>query len=660
MSRINSVGVIGAGTMGSALAQKFAQEGMTVVMVDTEDRFLEKGLGSIKATLDEGVNRKIFSEEQVREIQKRISTTTDLENLANCQLIVEAVFEDRKVKEDLFAQISAIVPSDTILATNTSSFSVTDLSSSVSLPERFLGLHFFYHAAKNRLVEVVKGGKTDENTFSEVLRFMQRCGKDPITCKDAHGFVVNRFFVPWLNEAVRLYEEDVAEPTVIDAIACQTFGCGMGPFALMNATGIPIAYHTQKTLEQAYGEFYRPAKALAEQMNVGKPWSISDGKQANEAQSQIISERFLGVVFLVCGQLLDEKICTAGDINRGARIGLRWRKGPIEIYHKYGEKTIQKLANTMADNWNLTAPESLSPNDWQPDFITTDKSANVGTITINRPEGLNAMNPLVISQLAKAFDDLNSDDTIDTILLTGRGKAFVAGADIKFFINHIQNNSINEIVSFTTEGHNLFLRIDDSPKKVVAAVNGLALGGGLELALTADIIIALNKAVFAFPETGIGIYPGLGGTQRTVDRIGKGLTKYLIYTGQMIDADTAEEIGLIDKAVSWDELDKAIKNPSNLQRSSLELSDKWRRIESFFNEHTVSELLENDFPEEWSSIIKKIRRKAPLALRLAEKLINAHKGPLSELECIEEVFKTDDALAGMKSVGGKPPVFQGS
>lgn len=128
----------------------------------------------------------------------------------------------------------------------------------------------------------------------------------------------------------------------------------------------------------------------------------------------------------------------------------------------------------------------------------------------------------------------------------------------------------------------------------------------------------------------------------------------------MIDAATAVEIGLIDKAVSWDELDKAIKNPSNLQRSSLELSDKWRRIESFFNEHAVSELLVNDFPEEWSSIIKKIRRKAPIALRLAEKLINAHKGPLSELECIEEVFKTDDALAGMKSVGGKPPVFQGS
>ena len=118
-----------------------------------------------------------------------------------------------------------------------------------------MGLSFFYHAAKNRLVEVVKGDETNDKTFNDCMWFMQRCGKDPITCKDAHGFVVNRFFVPWLNEAVRIYEDNLATPGEIDSVAMRTFVCGMGPFALMNATGIAIAYHSQKTLEDAYGEF---------------------------------------------------------------------------------------------------------------------------------------------------------------------------------------------------------------------------------------------------------------------------------------------------------------------------------------------------------------------------------------------------------------------
>ncbi|NQU66864.1 MAG: 3-hydroxyacyl-CoA dehydrogenase/enoyl-CoA hydratase family protein [Candidatus Marinimicrobia bacterium] len=661
MKRIKSVGIIGAGTMGSALAQKFAQEGFPVTIMDREDRFLQKGLSNIQSTLNEGVERRIFTPEKVEAILGRITLTTTMSDLSTCGLIIEAVFEDLAVKQDLFARLSESVPVDTIIATNTSSFSVTELSSFVSHPERFLGLHFFYHAAKNRLVEIVKGEKTNDEAFEQCMWFMQQCGKDPIVCEDANGFVVNRFFVPWLNEAVRIFEEGIAQSGDIDLIACKTFGCGMGPFALMNATGVPIAYHAQKTLQHAFGDFYKPADALKAQTDLNLQWEIPETTDLDSKIAETISERLASVVLFVCGQILDEKICTAGDISRGAGVGLQWRKTPIDLFFKYGESRVKSLTEKLSHNWKMPVPLSITQGEWIPDFVSSEIKGDVGRIIINRPEGLNAMNPLVVSQLAVAFDQLDADPDITTIILTGRGKAFVAGADIKFFIDHIKNQTIPEIVKFTTEGQALFQRIDVSTKKIVAVVNGLALGGGLELALTADVIVALNNAVFAFPETGIGIYPGLGGTQRTIDRVGTGLTKFMIYTGQMLNAKTATEIGLIDGIVTWNEIQSLPEHASKLSRKNPILSDYWQEISNYFNSKTVYNLLDNHYeiPTGMEKMISRIRTKAPIALQLSERLINDHKGPESELMYISDLFRTQDALAGLQNVGKKPPTYRG-
>ena len=665
MAAIEQVGIVGAGTMGSALAQKFAQEGLAVVLVDREDRFLKRGLESIRGTVQEGVSRGLFTADQQAAILARITPTVSLEELSRCRLVIEAVFEDRAVKEELFGRLGRAVPGDTILATNTSSFTVSELARSVARPERFLGLHFFYHAAKNRLVEVVRGEQTGEEVFSEALWFMRRCGKDPIVCRDAPGFVVNRFFVPWLNEAVRMHAEGLAGTGAIDAVARDTFGCGLGPFALMNATGVPIAYHAQRTLEAAYGKFYAPAEALERQARRQAPWEISAGEQLDQAAPQQIAERLLGVVFLVCGQLLDEKVCSAGDIERGAAIGLRWRRGPLALYHRHGEEAVLRLASSGAASRGLTLPQSLGSRDWRPDFVAAEKSGKTGVITLNRPEALNALNPEVVSQLGRAFDALEQDKALETIVIIGAGKAFVAGADITFFIEHIRGGTVGEIVRFTRRGQELFQRIDRSEKKVVAVVNGLALGGGLELALTADVIAALPTARLAFPETGIGIYPGLGGTQRTVDRIGSGLTKYLIYTGRMLSGRDVLEIGLVDQVIRWEELPALLRGELVPVRARPALPEKWRTLEAFFDAHTVDELLGGEplgvavEDEPWQSVLRQVRARAPLALRLAETLINARQGPLSELEHLEEIFATEDALKGLQSVGRKPPRFEG-
>ncbi|GBD87310.1 putative 3-hydroxybutyryl-CoA dehydrogenase [bacterium BMS3Abin03] len=661
MKKIKTVGVVGAGTMGSALAQKLAQEGFNVILADREMRFVDKGLNGIKETLNQGVERRLFTPEQVSYFMSNIKGTATLNDLSVCDLIIEAIFEDFNAKQDLFKSLSDIIPAETIIATNTSSFSVSELAKAVTKPERFIGMHYFYHAAKNRLVEIIPGEKTTDETYKAMKVFSVQSGKDAITTKDSYGFAVNRFFVPWLNEAVRLLEDDVAKPDVIDNVCMKLFGIGMGPFALMNATGVPIAYHAQKTLE-VFGDFYKVAGLLKEQAESGKNWEIeepAEHQEVNADAEDVIRKRMLGAVFFVCSQILDEKVCSATDLNRGARIGLRWRKGPVDLMQRSGEDEVTKLVKMVVEKYNAEMPSSINKNKWEIEYVQLEKAGSRAIISMARPEDMNALNEIVMKQLTEKFDDAESDDSIDTIFITGLGKAFVAGADIKFFIRNIKQNDIPKIEAFTKFGQNVYKRIDESKKKVVAVINGLALGGGLELALCADVILSVPKAVMAFPETGIGIYPGLGGTQRTQKRIGKGLTKYLIYTGKMINAKAAEQIGLVDAVIDLDEMFEILEGNKEVpvKKEERVLDSKWSAIKKFFESNTVTQIMNDDVSagqmpeEEAAKLCKTIKRKAPLALKVAEKLIDEAKGPESELDHLAEIFSTSDALLGLSSIG---------
>lgn len=663
MKIIRKVAVVGAGTMGSALAQKFAQQGFDVILADKEIRFVENGISRIKSTLNEGIERKLFKSEQVEKILSKIKGSDNLNDLINSDLIIEAIFEDLNAKSELFTDLSGIVRDDTIIATNTSSFSVNELSKSVIHPERFLGLHYFYHAAKNRLVEVIPGDKTSEGILKVVKTFCLVTGKDAIFCKDSYGFIVNRFFVPWLNEAARILEEKIASTSEIDSVCMKTFKIGMGPFALMNATGVPIAYHAQKTLE-SFGKFYKTSETLKNQAGLNKPWEIDENNSQliNDEVRNCIRDRMLGIVFLVCSQILDEKICNAVDVNRGARIGLRWSKGPIELMKNLGVGKVKSLIKAVTDKYNVSFPKSVSEVNWEMEFVKLEKIKNSAVITITRPEDMNALNEDIMHQLSQKFDLVNSDEKIKRIFITGEGKAFVAGADIKFFIDNIKSNTLNKIVSFTKFGQEVFEKIDKSSKTVISIVNGLALGGGFELALCSDIILAEPNAIFAFPETGIGIYPGLGGTQRTQNRIGEGLTKFLIYTGEFLNASDAERIGLVDGLFLPEDILQVMEGSVPMpEPKKKKIDEKYSSIQKFFENCSVSDIVNDKNKSEDPAFIKlaaKVKRKAPLALGTAEKLINEKKGCESELEELLKIFSTSDALMGLSTMG-KNVEFQG-
>ncbi|RPI19298.1 MAG: 3-hydroxyacyl-CoA dehydrogenase/enoyl-CoA hydratase family protein [Ignavibacteriae bacterium] len=663
MKNINNVGVIGAGTMGSALAQKFAQEGFCVTLCDRESKFVNNGIEKIKNTLNEGVERRIFSIEQTEKILNNISGSTELSDLKKCDIVIEAIFENFDAKINLFKDLRDVLNPDTIVATNTSSYSVDELSNFISQPERFIGLHYFYHAAKNRLVEIIPGSKTSDEVIKSVQNFSILSGKDPIMCKDSYGFVVNRFFVPWLNEAVRLLDELTASTGEIDAICMKAFSISMGPFALMNATGVPIAYHAQKTLEK-FGDFYKTSEFLKRQAEYNKPWDIdeADLKDISENVFKKVSERMLGVVFLVCSQILDEKICSAVEINRGARIGLRWRRGPIDLMKKAGKEKVAALINKFTNRYTIDLPASIDEKNWAMEYVKLEKFNENALITINRPEDMNALNEEIMQQLSEKFDLADNNPDIKRIFITGSGKAFVAGADIKFFIDNIKSKTLDNIITFTKFGQRVFNKIDNSNKTVISIVNGLTLGGGLELALCSDIILASPKAVFAFPETGIGIYPGLGGTQRTPVKIGSGLAKYLIYTGDFLNAAEAEKIGIVNAVIQPNEVMDIVTGVKEIPGiiSGKRISDeRYLTIEKFFNNFPVNELIcgeayKNNLPEALAEkLVKKLKQKAPVALNISEKLINEAKGCESELNFLAYIFSTSDALLGLSSVGKK-------
>jgi len=663
MKTISTVGVVGAGTMGAALAQKFAQEGLRVFLMDRTMEFVERGLASISRTLQEGIERKILTPEGVSATLARIRGTETIADLSECDLVVEAIYEDLQAKTDLFKRLSDVVRPTCILATNTSSFSVTELANAVQHPERFCGLHYFYHAAKNRLVEIVAGQKTAEETVRTVERFSFMTGKDPIFCTDRHGFAVNRFFVPWLNEAVRLLDAGIATIPMIDAVCMKTFGVGMGPFALMNATGVPIAYHAQRTLE-SLGTLYVVADRLAEQAESHQPWELGDAValDIDEATAQTISERMMGIVFLVCGQILDEGVCSPTDLNRGARIGLKWHSGPIEMMRSIGRDEVERLIRKVATLYQTPFPRGVRDAFEPLEYVSLKRQGATALITITRPEDLNALNEDVVSQLGTCFDTADKDESCDTIVITGSGKSFVAGADISLFVDHIRSGTIDGIVDFTARTHQVFERIDRSAKRVIAILNGMALGGGLELALCADVIYALPGAVVAFPETGIGIYPGLGGTQRTQRRIGKGLTKYMIYTGDAISAQAAMDMGLIDGVISASDYcdirdGKPIESIEPIRGEKHDA--RWKAIDAFFNAHTLETLFTDNGQRESISADeidrwrKRVGQKAPIALRTAERLVDEARGCASELEHLTTVFRSNDALLGLSSVGRK-------
>jgi enoyl-CoA hydratase/3-hydroxyacyl-CoA dehydrogenase len=366
----------------------------------------------------------------------------------------------------------------------------------------------------------------------------------------------------------------------------------------------------------------------------------------------------------------------------GAKVGLRWRKGAFELMNDLGiEKTYELVANLLKPYPIVNMPGVLKAQKdknvpWDIRYVKYIQDGAVGRVRISRPDAMNALNQTVVKQLDDAFAKAENDPQSKAVIIEAAGKAFVAGADIKFFVDCIKEDRLSDNYDFTSNGQLTLNRIDDCRKTVVAKMEGLALGGGLELAMAADVIVATPKAVMGFPETGIGIYPGLGGTQRTSRYVGKELAKYLVFTGRILSARDAEAIGLVDYVFEPGEIDDKILELINTGemtpkkgRNTEYLPETWQKIQSLFADENISDWLRGKHFDSDDPLMAKTARiistKAPLALEYANQIIDVgypkslKEGLKEELAHLNEIFSTKDALTGLTNVGRKGVKFEG-
>jgi 3-hydroxybutyryl-CoA dehydrogenase len=265
-----TIGVVGAGQMGNGIAHVATAAGFDVLLSDVEDRFLEKARGAIEKNLDREVAKGKRSADEKVSALGRLATTTDLEQLASADLVVEAIVENEGAKKDLFRRLDAICPEPTILASNTSSISITRLAAATGRPDRFIGMHFMNPVPVMALVEVIRGIATSDETAATVDEVARRMGKTPIFCNDSPGFVSNRVLMPMVNEAIEALREGVATREAIDGIAKLGMSHPMGPLTLADFIGLDTCLSILRVLQEGFGDpRYRPSPLLVQMVDAG-------------------------------------------------------------------------------------------------------------------------------------------------------------------------------------------------------------------------------------------------------------------------------------------------------------------------------------------------------------------------------------------------------
>ncbi|MCV9917932.1 MULTISPECIES: 3-hydroxybutyryl-CoA dehydrogenase [Pseudomonas] len=267
---IEQIAVIGAGTMGNGIAQVCAVAGFQVLVIDVSDAALERGVATLSKNLERQVSKGTLAADQAEAAKTRIRTSTDYAALSSAQLVIEAATENLELKLRILKQVAANVSADCLIATNTSSLSVTQLAASIEQPERFIGVHFFNPVPMMALVEIIRGLQTSDSTYAQALLVTEKLGKTPITAGNRPGFVVNRILVPMINEAIFVRQEGLASAEDIDT--GMRLGCNqpIGPLALADLIGLDTLLAIMEAFHEGFNDSkYRPAPLLKEMVAAG-------------------------------------------------------------------------------------------------------------------------------------------------------------------------------------------------------------------------------------------------------------------------------------------------------------------------------------------------------------------------------------------------------
>jgi enoyl-CoA hydratase/3-hydroxyacyl-CoA dehydrogenase len=537
LDQIEKIAVLGAGVMGHGIAQVASTAGYKIVIRDIEQEYLNISEKNIKKNLNRLVERGRIKQDEMDEILSRITFTLDLSKaVIDAQLVIEAIPEKMKIKHVVWKEVDRYATKNSILASNTSSLSITEIATVVSNPERFVGMHFFNPPVIMKLIEVIQGEKTSKETVDTIMNLSLKMGKTPVWVKkDAPGFIVNRVLVTYLNEATKLLGQYEVEQ--IDAAMQHKAGMPLGPFMLIDLIGADIVYNILKTFEEKMGSEYTPHPKIKELFENGKLGrktgegfysyekrpSVSE-KQAVGFDIKLLLEPFVGEA----EKLLKEDVASSEDIDMAIKLGGNMPRGPFEM--------------------KKTGLEEEKP-------VLVDIKNQVMTIILNRPSKLNSMTMEMLGLIREALEQAKKVKDIKVVLFKGAGdRAFCAGADISQFPELTTSGA----KKLSEAGHNTFIKILELPKPVIAAINGYCMGGGNELTQFCDFRLASNKASFSQPEVSLGLMPGWGGTFMLPKLVGPTIAADMIMTGRRIYAEEAKNIGLITGVYPFSEFETKV------------------------------------------------------------------------------------------------------
>jgi len=503
------IGVIGAGTIGPDISYYLTSNlpDLELVLVDVAREPLDAAMERVEAYVRKGLARKKLTEEQAGGVMENLATTLDYEAMADCQWVIEAATEDLELKRKIFRRVESIVSNDALITSNTSSLPANWLFADLEHPERATVTHFFAPAFQNPIVEVVEWEKVDQAVVDWVRWVFAATGKVPLITSDVPCFMLDRIFDNWCNEAGHLLGGATAAE--IDYVAGEYVYAG--PFFVLNlANGNPIITETNTLQMREEGEHYRPAPAFA---SVDTWLTISPGDQVDvdAVKAARIRDRLLGGLFSQSVDILDRNVGSPADLELGCELALGFRRGPLRLMEHLGEDEVGRVLKTFTDE-RMGMPKPMRRITEYQGFLRhllVDELDGVKVITLRRPRALNALDDEVNDELLRVLVENEDDPSVEGFVITGYGsRAFCAGADISRFIDML--GDADACVRYARDCSKVLVHLDSMKKPVVAALNGMALGGGLELAFRCHGIVAVEDAWLQLPEVTLGIAPGIG------------------------------------------------------------------------------------------------------------------------------------------------------
>ena len=569
------IAVIGAGTIGPDIGYyiKNAIPGIKLYLVDVVEEPLSKAKKRFSAYVQKAVDRRKMKEDQGKAVLNNIIYTMDYNEIKNCDLVIEAATENILLKQKIFDTVESIVGEDTIITSNTSSIPADRLFLKMKRPERTTVTHFFSPAWRSLPVEIIVWEGGSKEIIDYLFWFFATTGKVPIITDNAICFMLNRVFVNWCNEAAYLL--DHASASQIDSVVEEFVFAG--PFFVLNMTnGNPIIIETN-TLQMEEGDHYTPAPILG---SVDSWLTQRPGSRMEipEDIKNAVRDRLLGILFSQSFDIIDRGIGTKEDFNVGCQLALGFKKGPLDIMRDCGEEEVERIMIKFQEE-RPGFPQAKNPLSTYHDFkryILVDEIDGVKILTIRRPQAMNALSDEINDEILTVLKENIDDPAVTGFVITGYGNnAFSAGADIGKFPQILGDRDAS--VQYSKDCAKVQLFMDQMDKPIVAAINGMALGGGFEVAIRCHSMIATKNARFQLPEITLGIIPGIGGAIVPYRKWPQGAHIFheMICLARSINAQEAVNMGMVTKiAGDYSELImESVKEVKNLQGKIKRISD---------------------------------------------------------------------------------------